>query len=76
MESPTWTWPDWRKAPSGTRFRHNQSGRLGTYIGPAKNRNNGAIVVWDNTPFPVRSVDGEPGHVFCVAPARELTPLL
>jgi hypothetical protein len=50
MGLPVWTWPDWRTARPGTRFRHNRSGRTGTFIGPSKVRNNGAVVVWDDIP--------------------------
>lgn len=75
MTRPTFTWPDYKKAPRGTRFRHNRTGKLGTFIGPAKTGHNGGIVVWDDRPFPVRSVDGEEGHVFFVGIARDATPI-
>jgi hypothetical protein len=75
MAFPRFTWPDWKDAPSGTRFKHNRTGRLGTLVGPAKNAHNGAIVVWDDRPFPVRSVDGEEGHVNFVGIARDASPL-
>lgn len=77
MTFPTFTWPDWCKASRGTRFRNNQTGRTGVLIGPARNAHNGAIVVWDNPPYPnaIRSVDGEPGHVYFVGIARDATPL-
>lgn len=75
MTPPIFTWPDWKTAPRGARFRHNQTGRTGTLIGPARSKSNGAIVVWDERPFPVRSVDGEDGHVFFIAIAREATPI-
>ena len=75
MAFPKWTWPDWREAPRGTRFRNIQTGRTGTLIGPARNRHNGAVVVWDEQPFRVRSVDGEPGHVHFVGIARDAEPI-
>lgn len=77
MSAPTWTWPDWRKAPSGARFTHNRSGRAGTYIQPARSAHNGAIVVWDDDPFRANRspvLADVPGSVYVVAPARELTP--
>jgi hypothetical protein len=67
---PVWTWPDWRKAKPGTRFRHNRSGATGTFIKPSKSRHNGAIVHWDNNPF--GDADRES---YVVAPARDLTPI-
>jgi hypothetical protein len=71
-----WTWPDWRDAPSGSRFRHNRSGRTGTFIRPAASRSNGAIVVWDDRPFPVRAVASDvPDSAHFVAIAREATPI-
>jgi hypothetical protein len=75
MAFPTFTWPDWQKAPRGTRFRHLQTGATGTLIGPARTANNGAIVIWDERPFPIRSVDGEEGHVFFVGIARDAEPI-
>lgn len=54
MGFPTFTWPDWRKAPAGTKFRDTRNGRTGVLIGPSKNRHNGALVRWDadpNNPF-------------------------
>jgi len=73
MAFPTFTFPEWRECPRGTRFVHNMTGKTGTLIGPAKAKHNGAIVVWDERPFPVRSVDGEPNHVFFVGIARDAT---
>lgn len=75
MALPTFTWPNWKSAPSGTRFRHVRTGRTGVLIGPAKNPHNGAIVKWDESPFPTKSVDGEPGHVFFVGIARDAEPI-
>lgn len=66
--TPTWTWPDWRKAPVGLRVRSVQTGETATYLGPAKVRNNGARVRWDNRRF-----GGGVANV--VAPARELEPV-
>lgn len=65
MATPTWVWPDWRNAETGTRFRHVRSGREGTFIKPSRNRNNGAIVRWD----------GQREFSNVVAPARDLVPL-
>lgn len=65
---PTWTWPNWRLAPPGTRFSHNQSGRLGTFVCPSQNRHNGAIVDWDDVGFGITRAN-------VVSPARDLTPL-
>lgn len=75
MAFPTFTWPDWKSAPRGTRFRHLQTGKTGTLIGPARSAHNGAIVIWDERPFPVRSVDGEEGHVYFVGIARDAEPI-
>lgn len=75
MSFPVFTWPNWRKAARGTRFQHNLSGKTGTLIRPARGRHNGAIVVWDEYPFPVRSVDGADGHVYFVGIASDATPL-
>lgn len=76
MPLPEWTWPDWKSAPTGTRFIHNRTGQRGTLIRPAKGGRNGGIVVWDNRPFKVLSVvkDVE-GAVFFVGIAREARPL-
>jgi hypothetical protein len=73
--STTWnprgepTWPNWRKAPEGTRFRHVRSGATGTFVKPARNRHNGAIVVWDPRP-PFTT----PHRANVVAPAFDLEP--
>lgn len=76
MSLPIWTWPDWKTAPEGTRFRHNRTGRLGTFIRPSKTANNGAIVVWDDRPFKTRDVVTDiPGSTYFVAIAREATPI-
>jgi hypothetical protein len=76
---PEWTWPDWRSAPRGTRFRHNRTGRTGTFIQPSRARNNGAIVVWDDHPFPTPPNRWElhdvPNSRCFVAIAREATPI-
>ena len=73
MAFPIFTWPDWQQAPRGTRFRHNQTGHTGTLIGPARSGHNGAIVVWDYRPVPVRSVTNEPDQVYFVGIARDAT---
>ena len=49
MGFPTFTWPDWKQAKTGTKFVHIRTGRTGTLIRPGRNPHNGAIVVWDGT---------------------------
>lgn len=75
MAFPVFTWPDWKTAPRGTRFRHLRTGRTGTLIGPARSPHNGAIVVWDFRPFPVRSVTSEPDQVYFVSIASDAEPI-
>jgi hypothetical protein len=77
---PIWTWPEWRKAASGTRFVHNRTGNTGTYIKPAKTRHNGAIVLWDRARDNPRQGDdrvlgGVKGASYVVSPAADLTPI-
>ena len=64
-KTPTWTWPEWRQAKAGTRFRHNQSGATGTFVKPSRVRNNGAVVRWDGTDR----------DTCVVSPARDLSPI-
>lgn len=47
------TWPNWRKAKSGTRVRAHRTGATGTFVKPSRIRNNGAVVDWDDVGFGV-----------------------
>jgi hypothetical protein len=62
------TWPNWKSAEPGTRFEHVRSGRRGTFIKVDKNRNNGAVVEWDDVGFGVR-------RTTVIAPAFDLRPV-
>ena len=77
MTFPTFTWPDWKQAPRGTRFRHNMTGKTGTLIGSARTTNNGAIVVWDDVPFRIRRpvLNEVENSVFFIGIARDATPI-
>ena len=50
MSYPTFTF-DTKAAKPGDRFKHNRSGKTGTFIRMAKNPRNGAIVEWDEHSF-------------------------
>jgi len=50
MSFPTFTWPDWRKAKPGTRFRDTRNGATGTFVRPSKDRHGGGLVKWDAQP--------------------------
>lgn len=65
------TWPDWKQAEEGQRFRHVRTGRQGTFVRVSPSKSNGAIVDWDPTPFS----GGKPVRANVVAPAFDLEPV-
>jgi len=67
------TWPDWKKAQAGQRFEHVRSGRRGTFVKIARNRNNGAVVDWD--PVQVGAVMMPASRANVIAPAFDLRPI-
>lgn len=48
------SWPNWRKAPAGTRVEHVRTGATGTFVKPARCKHNGALVDWDDRGFGVQ----------------------
>lgn len=70
-----WSWPEWRKAPTGLRVIHTRNDWTATYVKPSRNRHNGAIVRWDKTPFGrAAGVDGNGGS-YVISPAADLIPV-